>query len=97
MAVKDLPLFKAAEKSRPKFPGGKCGRVWRRLLKATRDDPVSPLGLDRVEYGLDGARNLREARRMQPFLDRGLRVHSREEPNGKGKPYVCFWVEKTGA
>lgn len=95
MSVNNLPLFAAAEKSRPRprFPGGKCGRVWKRLLEATRDDPVSPLGLDRVEYGLDAARNLREARRAQPFLDRGLRVHSREVPNGKGKPFTVFWCE----
>ena len=100
MTTEDLPLFAASKPKhdpapRPRFPVGKCGRVWRRLLEATSDDPVSPLGLDRVEYGLDGARNLREARRAQPFLKRGLRVCSREVPTGKGKPYTCFWCEPT--
>ena len=88
------PRPKPAPKPKARFPGGKCGRVWNRLLETTREDTVSPLGLDRVEYGLDGARNLREARRAQPFLDRGLRVCSREVPTGKGKPYTVFWVEK---
>jgi len=69
---------------------GKKGRVYRALLDATKDTPISAGSLDRAEGGWDPGRYMRCAFKEQPFYRR--RVCRREIATRTGR-YSVYWTE----
>ena len=69
----------------------KQDRMIARLMRATKDAPVSLLDLDRTVYGTDCGRFLRFA--VERLTARGVKVGSRWCDGGAGVRYKCWWCE----